>query len=62
MGLVAVAAVQSRYGGQTNTVFLKHVVCSYTAPHRSYSGGTVVSEIKEFPKLYSRMAWSVLLV
>jgi hypothetical protein len=62
MGLVAVAAEQSRYGGKTNTVFLTHVFCSYTAPHRSRSGGTVLSEIKGFPKLYSRMARLVLLV
>jgi hypothetical protein len=32
-----VAAVQSRYGGQTNTILLTNVICSYTASHRSHS-------------------------
>ena len=52
----------ARYGGRTNTVPLTYVICSHNASHQSHSGGTLLSEIREFPKLYSGMAWLVLLV
>jgi hypothetical protein len=52
----------ARYGGQTNTELLTYVICSYIASHRSHSGGTLLSEIREFPKLCSSMAWLVPLV
>jgi hypothetical protein len=61
MGLVSVAAVQRRDTADTNTILLTHVICSYTASRRSHSGGTLLSEIRDFPKLYSSMVWLVLL-
>ena len=42
----------ARYGGRTNTILLTYVICSRDASPQSHSGGILLSEIREFPKLY----------